>query len=254
MKKYLSDASVVFSRSLLLALQNPVWIIISLMQPILYLTLFGPVLEAVSHAPGFPPGDSWRVFVPGLLVQLGIFGAAFVGFGMIAEWRAGVIERMLVAPMRPTALLGGLVARDVLVVTLQGALLTGLSFLFGLRISPEAFLVALLLIALLAASFASLSYGAALLVKNENALAPMVNSLALPILLLSGILLPMSLAPEWLQVVSDFNPIKHVVNGLRAAFRGDALSTSTLIAFVIACVIAVLSVLAGARAMKNLAN
>ncbi|HHS82870.1 MAG TPA: ABC transporter permease, partial [Devosia sp.] len=133
-------------------------------------------------------------------------------------------------------------------------LLTGLSFLFGLRISPEAFLVALLLIALLAASFASLSYGAALLVKNENALAPMVNSLALPILLLSGILLPMSLAPKWLQVVSDFNPIKHVVTGLRAAFRGDALSTSTLIAFAIASVIAVLSVLAGARAMKNLAN
>ena len=254
MKQYLSDTLVVFSRSMKLALQNPVWMLISLMQPILYLTLFGPILESVTKAPGFPPGDAWRIFVPGLLVQLGIFGAAFVGFGMIAEWRAGVIERLLVAPIHRTALLSGMVMRDVIVVTTQGGVLIAMSFLFGLRISPAAFGAALVLIALLAAAFSYLSYGAALVLKSEDALAPMINSFALPILLLSGILLPMSLAPRWLQIVSDFNPIKHVVNGLRAVFREEIFSTQTGLGFAIAIIIVSLAVFAGNGAIKKLAE
>ena len=68
------------------------------MQPILYLALFGPLLIPLAKMPGFPPGDAWRVFVPGLLVQLGIFGGAFVGFAIISEWREGVIDRMMVTP------------------------------------------------------------------------------------------------------------------------------------------------------------
>ena len=48
----------------------------------------------------------------------------------------------------------------------------------------------------------------------------------LPVLLLSGILLPMTLAPAWLQAVSDVNPLKHVVEGTRAFFVGG-YGTST---------------------------
>ncbi len=254
MKRYFSDTLVIFGRSMKLALQSPVWMVISLMQPVLYLTLFGPILQSVAQAPGFPPGDAWRIFVPGLLVQLGIFGAAFVGFGIIAEWRAGVIERMLVTPVHRTALLTGMVLRDVLVVTFQGAVLIGLSLLFGLRISPAAFGVGLLVIALLAAAFSCLSYAAALTVKSEDALAPMINSFALPVLLLSGILLPMSLAPRWLQILSDFNPIKHVVNALRAVFRGEVFSTETALGVAIALVIVLLSARAGSSAIRKLAQ
>ena len=71
--------------------------LIGLLQPILYLTLFGPLLQNIAATSGFQ-GDAWQVFVPGLLVQLGIFGGLFVGFGIIAEWRSGVIERQLVTP------------------------------------------------------------------------------------------------------------------------------------------------------------
>ncbi|MCF6303599.1 MAG: ABC transporter permease [Devosiaceae bacterium] len=254
MKQYFLDTSVIWGRSMKLALQNPIWMVISLMQPILYLTLFGPILQSITQVPGFPPGDAWEIFVPGLLVQLGIFGAAFVGFGIIAEWRAGVIERMLVTPVHRTALLTGMVMRDVIVVSVQGAVLIGLSFLFGLRVSPAAFGVGLVIIALLAAAFSYLSYAAALALKSEDALAPMINSFALPILLLSGILLPMSLAPRWLQVVSDFNPIKHVVNGLRAVFREEIFSVETGLGIAIAITIVALSVYVGNSTIKKLAK
>jgi ABC-2 type transport system permease protein len=55
-------------------------------------------------------------------------------------------------------------------------------------------------------------------------MAAIANSLALPLLLLSGILLPMTLAPGWLRTVSNANPVKHIVDALRALFRGHVIN------------------------------
>jgi ABC-2 type transport system permease protein len=224
----LRETWLVFSRAMRLALRNPVWVIIGLVQPILYLSLFGPLLKPVAHARGFPPGDAWQVFVPGLLVQLGIFGAAFVGFGLVAELRYGVVERMRVTPASRLALLLGRVLRDVVVLLVQGAVLVLTATLFGLRAPLGGLLLGLAVVALLGAAFSSASYSAALILKSEDALAPLLNSLAVPLLLLSGILLPMTLAPAWLRTVSDVNPLKHVVDGVRALFLGHVVTMTVL--------------------------
>ncbi len=251
MKQYVHDTMVVFRRAMTIALRNPVWIFVSIFQPILYLTLFGPLLERVAQVPGFPPGDAWMVFVPGLLVQLGIFGASFVGFGIIAEWREGVIERMMVTPARRTALITGRVLRDVVMITMQGLILIGAGFLFGLRVSALEIVATLGIIALLAAAFSYLSYAAGLMLKSEDALAPLINMFALPILLLSGILLPMALAPRWLQIFSDFNPIKHVVDATRAIFRGEIISFEVALGGGLAILIVFLAAFVGNLAIKN---
>jgi ABC-2 type transport system permease protein len=224
---FLRDTWIIFSRSMRLSLRNPIWVVIGLSQPILYLVLFGPLLKAVVAAtPGLPPGDEWQIFVPGLLVQLGIFGAAFVGFGLIAEWRAGVIERQRVSPASRIALLTGRVLRDVVVLLIQAILLTLVAIPFGLRAPVGGVILAIIVVAGLGAAFASLSYAAALRLKSEDALAPLFNGLAIPLLLLSGILLPMSIAPTWLQDISDVNPLKHVVDGVRVYFTGDTGSSA----------------------------
>lgn len=250
MGTYIHDTMVVFRRAMTISLQNPIWIAITLMQPVLYLALFGPLLKSVAAVPGFPPGDAWQVFVPGLLVQLGIFGSSFVGFAIIAEWRAGVIDRMMVTPVRRTALITGRVLRDMIMLTVQGALLIGVAFLFGLRVSPVAIIAGLFLVALLGGTFAYLSYAAGLALKSEDALAPLINSIALPILLLSGILLPMSLAPTWLETLSNFNPLKHVVDGLRSIFRGDLLTMSSLTGLGVGLLLLALSAFVGNRVFR----
>lgn len=249
--RFLNETSVVFMRALRLSLANPTWMAISILQPILYLTLFGPLLQQVAQTPGFPAGDAWTVFVPGLLVQLGIFGAAFVGFGIIAEWRSGVIDRMLVTPASRLSLIGGRVLHDTLMVMVQGAILVGAAMLMGLRAPVPVIVIGLVLVGLLGAAFSALSYGAALTLKSENAFAPLINMFALPILLLSGILLPMSLAPGWLQIASDFNPIKHVVEGLRAVYRGDVFSPEALLGFVIAIAFVAVGIWFGTRVFKS---
>jgi ABC-2 type transport system permease protein len=220
----LRDTYTVFARSMRLSLRNPAWLVISLMQPVLYILLFGPLLEPLSGQLG--QGNAYQIFVPGILVQLGIFGALFVGFGLIAEYRAGVIESQRVTPASRTALLLGRVLRDVVVLLVQGTLLVLVSIPLGLRAPLLGVLLTLVVIALLGAAFASVSYALALTLKSEDAFAPLLNAVVLPVLLLSGILLPMSLAPGWLQTISDVNPLKHVVEGAREFFVGG-YDTST---------------------------
>ena len=245
---FIRDTIVIFSRSMRLSLRQPLWVLIGLLQPILYLTLFGPLLQTVAASSGFE-GDAWQVFVPGLLVQLGIFGGLFVGFGIIAEWRSGVVERQLVTPASRAAIISGRTLRDVVVIVVQAIVLMGASYLMGLRVPLGAVLLALVLIGLLGAAFSFISNAIGIATKSEDALAPMVNTLALPILLLSGILLPMTLAPRWLQIVSDFNPFKHIVEALRAVFRGEFVTPIVGIGLVLAVILVVLGAWLGSRVL-----
>jgi len=214
------DTLTIFNRAMRLSLRNPAWVVIGLSQPILYIVLFGPLLKPLSGSLG-AAGNAYQIFVPGILIQVGMFGALFVGFGLIAEWRAGVIESQRVTPASRTALLLGRVLRDVVVLVVQSVLLVLVSLLFGLRAPLAGVVLTLVVVALLGAALSAVSYALALTLKSEDAFAPLLNAVVFPILLLSGILLPMSLAPGWLQTISDVNPFKHIVEGARAFFAGD---------------------------------
>ena len=73
-----------------------------LSQPLMYLFLFGPLLKPITaQISQGATTNAYQVFIPGLIVQLGMFGAMFVGFGLIAEYRAGVIEADRVTPGVP---------------------------------------------------------------------------------------------------------------------------------------------------------
>lgn len=242
---------VVFRRSMRLSLRNPVWTAMALVQPVMYLALFGPLLEPIAEGPGFPEGDAWQLFVPGLLVQLGLFGAAFVGFGLLEEMRSGVIERQRVTPAPRSALLLGRVLRDVAVLVVQAAVLVGCALLFGLSAPAGPLLIGIAVVGVLGAAFSAVSYATALALKSDEALAGISSFLTVPILLLSGILLPMSLAPGWLETLSDLNPIKHVVDGVRALFLGDVWDATVGVGVLVALVLAGVCLAAGTRTFRK---
>ncbi len=243
----LRDTWLIFGRYLRQSLRNPIWVLVGMAQPVMYLALFGPLLQGVAAAPGFPKGDAWQVYVPGLLVQMGMFGTLFVGFGIISEWRLGVLERMRVTPVSRLALLLGRVLRDTLVLLVQSILLVTVGFALGLRAPLAGVLIGLGFVLLLAVSAASLSYTAGLATKNEGVYAPLLNMVALPLLLLSGILLPMSLAPAWLRFLSNLNPLRHIVEGMRDTFLGNYGSANVAVGLAVALVLAAVSLAAGTR-------
>ena len=217
--KVLRDTSLIFQRQIQLLLRNPVWIFVGVFQPVMYLLLFAPLLKPALQVSS--NAEAYEIFVPGLLVLLAIFGGLFQGFGLIAELRAGVIERSRVTPVSRLALLLGRSLRDVVSLITQAVIITLLALIFDLRVVLGNLLLAYLMLALISLMTSALSYGVALLVKSEDALAPLMNTVAQPVLLLSGILLPLTYAPGWLQGIADWNPFSWAVDGTRALFRGD---------------------------------
>ncbi len=224
---FFSDTWLIFRRQMRLSLRNPAWVIIGLSQPILYLAFFGPLLARIakSGALGVPPNNPYGFFVPGLLIQLGLFGAAFVGFTIIADWRAGVIERFRVTPVSRMALLAGRVLRDVVTLTVQAVVLVLAGLAFGLRAPVGGVLISLGFVAIVAVSLSAVSYAVGLLLKSEDAFAPLLNMVMLPLMLLSGIMLPMTLGPHWLRAVAKVTPFGYIINAMRRAFAGHYFNT-----------------------------
>ena len=251
--KTMRDTWIVFLRYLGLFVRNPAWIVIGVVQPLLYLLLFAPLLKSIATMPGFPPGVAYNVFVPGLLIQLGMFGAVSVGFSLIAELRFGVIERLRVTPVSRLSLLLGRALRDILNLLIQSLLLILVALPFGLSIHPVGLLVMLALLALIALLFASLSYAVALWLRSEDAFAPLVFTAALPLLLLSGVLLPLTLAPAWLRAIAAINPLAYAVDAARAIFNDHLSDLSVTKGVLIMAVLAFLALVVAARSFGRAA-
>ena len=246
--KLVRDTWLVFGRYFGLFIRNPVWVAIGVVQPLLYLLLFAPLLGPLKNVPGFPTGGAYNVFVPGLLVQLGLFGAAGVGFSLVAELRAGVIERLRVTPVSRVALLLGRALRDIVSILVQALILILLALPFGLSVHPLGVVVVLALIALIGLFTASIGYAVALAVRNENSYASIVFTASLPILLLSGVLLPLGLAPQWLRNVAALNPLSYAVDTARAVFLAHLTDPSVVKGVAIMLVLSILAIIIGARA------
>ncbi|TWP49908.1 ABC transporter permease [Lentzea tibetensis] len=209
----LREIWLVFLRSLRPALRSPAMIVVGLAQPLLYLGLFGPLLG----------DDGWQWFVPGLLVQMTLFGTAYAGFSLMPEMHAGVLERLQVTPVSRVALLVGRVLKDVVLLVVQAVLIVLVALLFGFETSVGAVLLGIGLVALLGVAVGSVSYAVALRAKYEYVLASVISSTVVPLMLLSGVLLPMSNGPRWLYWLSRANPLSHVVDAERAIFTSGSV-------------------------------
>jgi ABC-2 type transport system permease protein len=245
--KTIRDIWLVFLRYWGIFLRNPAWVAIGVLQPVLYLVLFAPLLKSIASVQGFPPGGAYNVFVPGLLIQLGMFGAAGVGFSLIAELRAGVVERFRVTPVSRLALLLGRAFRDILMLLMQATILIVLSLPFGLNIHFTGVLVVLALVGLLGLLMASISYACALWLKSEDSFAPLIFTATLPLLLLSGVLLPLTLAPGWLRAIAAANPLSYAVDAARAVFNDHLGDVSVEKGVLITAVLAVIAVAIAVR-------
>lgn len=248
---FLRESHIVFRRQIRMNLRNPAWVLIGVLQPILYLVLFGPLLKPLVAQ--FPGGadNPYTFLVPGLLVQLGLFGALFAGFSLIGEWREGVVEAERVTPASRTALLTGRLMRDILQLFVQALILVLLGWAMGMRGSVAGVIVGIVITLLIGGACAAASNALALTTKSEDVMAPLVNMVMMPVLLLSGILLPMTLGPQWLQRVSDVMPFRWIVDGVRDTFGGDIATAAVLWAVLASLLLALLGLWWGTAVFRK---
>jgi ABC-2 type transport system permease protein len=249
--KTLHDIRLLFWRKMMETLRNPIFIIISMSTPIIYLVLFSPLLKKLTGVPSFSSGNVLNTFIPGLLVIVAFLSGLFVGYTMIDEVKTGVVERFRVTPVSRFALLAGRVLRDLvntLVVIIFFALI---AIPFGFHIHLLGFLVLLILLSLLLITTSSFGNALGLILKDEDRLSPIVQGINLPVLLLSGMLLPMSLAPTWLQVIAHFNPAYYAVEAGRLLAAGHIFEAKVGEAFLFMVPLTIIVVVWATEAFNN---
>lgn len=219
--KLARDTWLIFGRQMLLVVRTPIRLVIGFAQPISYLLLFAPLLKSALAPIGATTyADAYRIYVPGLLVVLMLLSGFFAGFALLAELRAGIIERSRVTPVSRFALLLGRALAETATLLAQALIITVFALPLGLTVSIGPLLLAYVMLALMALMSTSVSYGAALLIRSPAALGPIINTVSQPLALLSGVLLPLALAPHWLLSIAQWNPFYWATNGIRALFAG----------------------------------
>ncbi len=224
---------------------NPSAVAATLLQPVTYLLFFTPFLKSVLHAPTY--GDAFRIYVPLLFCSMGLFGGLFAGFALLDAMREGVIARFRVAPLSRVSLLLGRELMLVLLIGFQAVVITVIALIFGLRVPPANFLLALIVLAMMVLLGVSISYALAIFVPDERALANLTNGVAQPLGLLAGILIPLSVAPLWVQDVALWNPFAWGARGMQAIFLGHVGAQVVWEAGVILAGLAAVAVLLSSR-------
>ncbi|WP_431923695.1 ABC transporter permease [Nonomuraea jabiensis] len=231
---------------------NPIWPLFGIMQPVLYLLMFAPLLKSLT--PGGSTVDALRMFTPASMMMIAVFGALFSGFGLIADLRNGSLERYAVSPAWRPAIVLGRVAKDMIVLVCQAILVLVVAIAMGVRIGAVELLLVLLLMAATGLFASGLSQGLALTVRDENGMSQTLNLFMLPVMLLAGLFIPISFAPAWMQTLAPINPLYHAVEAGRALFAGRLSDSSIPIAFAVFIVLAALTTIWSMRSLRRIAG
>jgi ABC-2 type transport system permease protein len=204
--------------------RQPAWIAISLLQPVIWLLLFGALFKRVAEIPGFEDDSYIEFLTPGVIVMLAVSSAGWTGMGFIEDINRGVMDRILVSPIWRGALNAGSVVQAVLSIAVQSLVVIGLALVVGahFRNGIEGVAVLIALAALLGAIFASLSNGFAVLTRERETLIGAVSMVVLPLTFLSSTLMQQSLLPDWVRWAARFNPVNWAAEAGRSAATQQA--------------------------------
>jgi ABC-2 type transport system permease protein len=198
--------------------REPIWIALMVIQPLIWLLLYGQLFSRVGQLRG--GASSYIEFLaPGIVCMNAFFGGSWAGMAMINDLDRHVIDRFLAAPASRFAIILSQVVRAGITAVLQALLLLLVGLALGVRVHGGAlgWLVVFAASALLAMAFAGLSHGIALLVRKPASMIAAANFIGLPLMFISSILIPTSSMPHWIEVLSRFNPVNWGVRAARNA-------------------------------------
>lgn len=247
----LGQLRLLFWRKLLETLRQPAWLIMGLITPLLYLVLFAPLLHKLAGGPGFTHGTVLDVFLPGLLSLLAFSSGMGAGWSVIAELDSGVIERLRVTPVSRFALLMGGVLRDVIAYVVPAVIVVLVAIPFGYHPHLAGVVILLALTCLLTATISAWSSALGIIMREIGSLAAVVTGLQLPLTLLSGVLLPLSLAPAWLRGLGHVDPLYYTVEASRRLSTGHIVNGTVGLGFLITGVLTILTLTWATRTYRS---
>ncbi len=209
----LANSTQITSRYLRAFLRQPSYVAFTLVQPVIWLFLFGQLFKRVVEIPGFT-GSSYIAFLtPGVVAMSALFSTGWSGMSYVIDMERGVMDRLLVSPVRRGALIGGELVYQAGMTLLQSLIILGLGLLAGARFDGGIAITIAFLgsIMLLGTAFASYSNALALVLRTQNSVIGAVNFVVLPLTFLSSTFMPVNLMPQWMQEAVKYNPVNWAV-------------------------------------------
>jgi ABC-2 type transport system permease protein len=229
---FAAETSVLYGRSMRKLSRRPIILYFSLIQPIIWMLLFGQIFNRIARFPGtqaaFGGKSYFQFFVPAVILQTLLFGAGQSGIGIISDIQSGFLNKLLTTPIHRMAILLGRILGDMTRMTLQGAIIILIAFLAGLVQSDHVhyaygfpgILAALAIGLLFGMGLSGFNVFIALKTKNTETTFLVSNFLTLPLLFTSSAQLPLPLLPTWLQHVAAFNPVTYAIESMRFLLNG----------------------------------
>ncbi len=220
----LAQTGYIAGRHLRFFFRQPWYIGMYLVQPMIWLLLFGALFRSVTEIPGFTTAATYLDYlVPGVLVMTALFSCGWSGMSLIEDLDRTVMDRLLATPIHRSAIIVGLNTYELVSLGIQAVIIGGLALLLGARFEGGilGFAVLTLCAMLIGAVAASFSDAMALVLRQRESVIGINTITTLPLTFLSAAFMPLTLVPGWIATVAQFNPVNWAVEAGR-----DALTSS----------------------------
>lgn len=205
------DFSGIFWRSHAQSAKMPIYLLTTLITPLIWLLLFSQIFQPVIQTGQFNDyGNNYLLFfAPGVVVMTTLFAAGWSGMGVLADISTGVVEKIISTPSNRSAVILGKLSHQAMMIVIQAIIVMIIAVIMGAQ-GQLGIGTALGIIGfgyLISIGIAAFSYGVALLVRSTDTFMVIVNITLLPLQFMSSTMMPMHLLPKWIQIFSWFNPV-----------------------------------------------
>ncbi|MFD3584415.1 ABC transporter permease [Streptomyces sp. NPDC058683] len=223
MSNALSQTWYMTQRQLLVFARQPAYAVITLIQPVIWLFLFGNLFKKVVELGGFGTTSYLDYLVPGVVVMSALSSNMWAGMGTLEEIQRGTLNRFLTTPVSRAALMNGNVVNNGLVTAGQSLIIVLLGLLGGADYPGGIGGIAVLVVAavLLGTVFGALSNALGMLVRERESIIGINTFLLLPLTFLSSAFMAPSQMPGWMRHTADFNPLNWAMVAGRSAMSAD---------------------------------
>ncbi len=203
--------------------RQPAYLVIQLLQPVIWLFLFGSLFRKVAELPGFGAPSYLDYLVPGVVVMSALSTSMWSGMTVLEEIDRGIMDRFLVLPLHRSAIINASVVMQSITTAFQSIIIVLLGLAAGAHYPGGAtgLLVLIAASVLIAVVFSALSNTIGMLARQRETIIGLSVFLLLPLTFLSSAFMTPDLMPHWMRIVADGNPVNWALQAGRGAMSSS---------------------------------
>ena len=246
-----------YKRALMKLMRRRVILYFSLVQPMIWLLLFGQMFKKMVSVPGvgsaFGTSNYMAFFTPGVIMMTILFGAGQTGLGLIQDMDSGFLDKLLTTPINRLSIIIGKVAGDLTRMIAQVVIVLLVAVIGGVHIKTG--LLGVFFVVVIASLFglalAGINTIVALQTRNSEASFLLSNMVNLPLMFTSPAMMPTTMLPDWMQTIAHINPVTFGIEGMRGLITTGFEPSKVFSSIVVLGLIATVSIVASTYMFRS---